>query len=473
MGSPSVTAAVLLAADSKTRLRFVPTLNFNGSLALAITFQAWDQTTGPNGGVGDASQSGGTSAFSIASQTASIQVLPNNSAPSFTGGSNQLVLEEAPAQSIANWATAMSPGASDEIGQVLDFIVSNNNNSLFSVQPAITSDGTLTYTPAADANGIATVTVKLHDDGGTANGGVDISIGQTFTITVTAVNDAPSFVAGTDETVLEDSGAKTFTSWATSISAGPANESTQSLNFIVSNDNNSLFSSQPALSASGTLTFTPAANANGSATVTVQLHDNAGTSNGGIDTSPAQTFTINVTALNDVPKFTKGSNQTVLEDAGAQSVSGWATAISAGPADESGQALNFIVSNNNNSLFSTQPAISSNGTLTYTPAANANGSATVTVQIHDDGGTANGGVDTSAAQTFTITVTAVNDAPVLRRVRIQTSSKMQARKASWAGRLPFQGGAANESGQTLNFIVTQQQQQPVFDATGDLVRRAH
>ncbi len=53
------------------------------------------------------------------------------------------------------------------------------------------------------------------------------------------------------------------------------------------------------------------------------------------------------------------------------------------------------------------------GTLTYTPAANANGSATVTVQIHDNGGTANGGVDTSAAQTFTITVNAVNDAPVL------------------------------------------------------------
>ena len=36
----------------------------------------------------------------------------------------------------------------------------------------------------------------------------------------------------------------------------------------------------------------------------------------------------------------------------------------------------------------------------------------MSVRIHDNGGTANGGVDTSAAQTFTITVTAVNDAPV-------------------------------------------------------------
>ena len=50
--------------------------------------------------------------------------------------------------------------------------------------------------------------------------------------------------------------------------------------------------------------------------------------------------------------------------------------------------------------------------LTFTPAADATGSATVSMQIHDNGGTANGGNDTSAIQTFTITVTAVNDAPV-------------------------------------------------------------
>ena len=92
---------------------------------------------------------------------------------------------------------------------------------------------------------------------------------------------------------------------------------------------------------------------------------------------------------------------------------GWATAINAGPANESGQTVNFLVSNNNPGLFSAQPAIAANGTLTYTLAANTNGSATVTVQLHDNGGTANAGSDTSAAQTFTITVTAVNDAPVI------------------------------------------------------------
>ena len=97
-----------------------------------------------------------------------------------------------------------------------------------------------------------------------------------------------------------------------------------------------------------------------------------------------------MTPVNDTPGFTKGADQTVNEDASAQSVAAWATGIIAGPANESGQTVNFLVSNNNNGLFSAQPAIAANGTLTYTPAANANGSTTVTVQLHDDGGTAPG-----------------------------------------------------------------------------------
>ena len=118
-----------------------------------------------------------------------------------------------------------------------------------------------------------------------------------------------------------------------------------------------------------------------------------------------------MTPVNQVPSFIEGTNQDLPEDAGVQTVGNWATAISAGPANESSQAVNFIVNNNNNSLFTTQPAISSDGSLTYTPAANANGSATVTVQLHDDGGTAGGGIDTSASQTFTIAIAPVNDAP--------------------------------------------------------------
>jgi len=42
------------------------------------------------------------------------------------------------------------------------------------------------------------------------------------------------------------------------------------------------------------------------------------------------------------------------------------------------------------------PSIDTSGNLTYTLAANAFGTEAVTVRAHDNGGTANGGVDTSA-----------------------------------------------------------------------------
>src|SRR5437879_5982704 len=126
------------------------------------------------------------------------------------------------------------------------------------------------------------------------------------------------------------------------------------------------------------LTYTPAANSNGTATVTVQLQDTGGSANGGTNGSAAQTFTITVTPVNDAPSFTKGPNQTVLEDAGPQTSNNWATAISKGPPNESDQGLTFVILNNSNpGLFSAGPAIhGTNGNLTYTPATNANGAAT-------------------------------------------------------------------------------------------------
>ncbi|MCB1569855.1 MAG: hypothetical protein KDI72_02050, partial [Xanthomonadales bacterium] len=57
--------------------------------------------------------------------------------------------------------------------------------------------------------------------------------------------------------------------------------------------------------------------------------------------------------VNDAPSFTAGPDQTVLEDAGPQTVNPWATAISAGPPNESGQVVTFNVTGNTNpSLFS-------------------------------------------------------------------------------------------------------------------------
>ena len=351
-----------------------------------------------------------------------VTINPVNDAPGFTAGADVNVLEDAGAQTILGWANGISAGPANEASQTVTFKVSTDNDSLFAALPAVASDGTLTFTPAANAFGSATVSVTAMDDGGTANGGVDTSATQTFTIKVDPVNDAPGFTAGADVNVQEDAGAQTIPGWATGISADPANEAGQTVTFNVSTDNDALFAVGPAVAADGTLTFTPAANAFGSATVSVTAMDDGGTANGGVDASATQTFTINVTPVNDAPSFTLGTDQTVLEDAGLQEVLGYASAISPGPANEAGQSVDFLVTNNTQpGLFAVAPTISATGALSYRFADNAFGTAEVTVVAMDDGGTANGGVDSSAAQTFSLTALSVNDVPVVSSTQFTIS----------------------------------------------------
>jgi large repetitive protein len=314
------------------------------------------------------------------------------------------VLEDASTQTVNAWATNVSAGPADESSQTVTFDVVTDDPSLFAVQPALTPSGNLTFKPAPDAFGVATLTVTARDDGGTANGGADASAPRTFTITINQVNDAPSFSAGTDQSVLEDSGAQTVNGWATAISTGPANESAQGATFFASVDDPSLFSAQPVVAPSGKLTYTPAADANGVATIRVHVHDDGGTANGGVDDAPEQIFTITIGAVNDAPSFSAGSDQTVISLLGNVTVPGWASNILEGPSDEASQSVSFNVTNNNPGLFATQPAVAPDGTLTFQTTLLALGAATVTVRAVDTGGTANGGVDTSPPQTFTITI---------------------------------------------------------------------
>ena len=260
----------------------------------------------------------------------------------------------------------------------------------------------LLITPVANQSGLATITVTVNLSGGG-------TLTDTFTLTVVPVNDRPTFFVLGAPAVLEDSGAQTV-NLLTNISPGPLEEA-QSVSFNVTNNNNpGLFSVAPAISSSGTLTYTPAPNAFGNAIVTVVATDDGGTANGGVNTSTEQNFTISITPVNDAPTFTKGADQTINEDAGLQFTNNWATNISQGPNESDG--FSFQVTNNTNpGLFFQQPSVSTNGSLTYSPTFNASGTADITIVLKDTGGTANGGADTSASQTFTITVNAVNDAP--------------------------------------------------------------
>lgn len=274
--------------------------------------------------------------------------------------------------------------------------------------PSVLGGGTsVDYTPDPDANGSDTFTYTIEDgDGGTDTATVDVTIGP--------VNDAPSFTAGADESIDEDAGAQSVNGWATGISVGPANESGQEPSFEILTDSDpGLFAAEPAVSPTGTLTYTPADDAHGVANLSVRVTDDGGTAHGGDSTSDPQSFSVTIGSVNDAPTFTGGGDIGAAEDAGPQTVTGWASAISAGAADESGQNLTFVVTDNDNStLFQVQPAVAANGDLTFRPAANKNGIANITVHLEDDGGTANGGDDTSPDVTFAIDVSGVDDAPI-------------------------------------------------------------
>ncbi len=131
---------------------------------------------------------------------------------------------------------------------------------------------------------------------------------------------------------------------------------------------------------------------------------------GSLRSDPA---TVTVIALpNQPPSFTPGSDVTVPEDAGPQEFIDWATNIQPGSPFESEQTVTFVVSTDNEGLFAELPTISPAGTLTFTPAPGLCGVAQVTAMLQDDGGTDNGGQDTSDPAEFTITVEPVNDCPV-------------------------------------------------------------
>lgn len=153
------------------------------------------------------------------------------------------------------------------------------------------------------------------------------------------------------------------------------------------------------LDASNELVWTPPANQNGTLTAcTLVAWD------GGLPSASPVPLQVALTPVNDPPSFLAGTDRSAMDNAGAQSIAGWATAISAGPANESTQTLAFTCTGFDPSLFSVAPAVSSTGTLTFTPIPGMVGSTPVTITLTDSGGTANGGNNTSIQRSFTITI---------------------------------------------------------------------
>src|SRR5207302_1954500 len=158
-----------------------------------------------------------------------------------------------------------------------------------------------------------------------------------------------------------------------------------------------------------------------------QVQDNGGVLNGGVDTDQsANTMTINVTSVNDAPAGTDNTvttnedtahNFTALEFGFSDANDSPANALAAVEITTLPGALTGTLTDNGIAVTAGQlvsVADINAGLLVFTPAANANGLAesSFTFQVQDNGGVLNGGVDTDqSANTMTVDVTSVNDAP--------------------------------------------------------------
>jgi hypothetical protein len=229
----------------------------------------------------------GDALFEASTDTEGHQVDPANQPP--TADNDGYTVDEDNVLSVSA-ADGVLNGDSDPEGASLTAVLVTGPADSATTSFTLNSDGSFSFQPAPNFNGSVSFTYQAND--GSLNSNI-----ATVTITVTPVNDAPSFTVGPNQ-MAGPGESKTVNNWATNISPGPANESDQTLTFNVSipPDKEGAFTDPPQISSSGTLTYTPSplATFGIEVTVTVSLSDNGGTANNGVETSGDQTFTITI-----------------------------------------------------------------------------------------------------------------------------------------------------------------------------------
>ncbi len=242
------------------------------------------------------------------------------------------------------------------------------------------SGATLVYTPPSDWNGSTSLTYRAKDPYGAYSAPARVSI------TVTPVNDAP--VAQDKQIRTNEDVAGSVTLSATDIDS-PA----PTVFEIVTQPANATAAIQGNL-----LTVTPKSDWNGATALTYRAKDSAGAWS-----SPA-TVTVNVDAVSDAP--VAQANSLVIDEDGSGKV-----VLSATDIDSAPSTVFEIVDAPANAR-----AVISGSSLTVTPTADWNGTTTLTYRAQDTGNTS----QWSAKATVTITVKAVNDAPMAQNKTVVT-----------------------------------------------------
>jgi methionine-rich copper-binding protein CopC len=378
--------------------------------------------------------------------------------------------------------------AADEIS-IPDNIVGTINTSGTNLQNGATVIGTLSASEGTVSNGIKlTITFNVNatnalvqqvlraihyrntsDTPGTSNRTITFtatdknaaSSSDTRTVSITAVNDAPTATAPSAPTVSEDAtnvtladdiqvadvdgDAQTVTF---TITGGTLSTGTTGITFGGSGNGSASFTAAGTLAAINTAldaaTFTPTANLNGTNAGTISF-----TTNDGTVTSGVASVTFNITAVNDAPTATAPSAPTVSEDATNVAL---ADDIQVADVDGDAQTVTFTITGGTVSLGTTGITFGGNGNgsasftaagtlaaintaldaATFTPTADLFGTNAGTIAFVSNDGAAN---SNNASVTFDI---AAIDPPT---VTTTAATSIASTSATLGGEVTADGGA--------------------------------
>ena len=247
----------------------------------------------------------------------------------------------------------------------------------------LNADGSFTYTPAANFNGSDSFTYKAND--GTADSNV-----ATVNLTVNPVNDAP--VAVDDSYAADASGAASAA--APGVLGNATDVDGDSLTAILVSAPTQVESF--TLNADGSFSYQASSGASGSDSFTYKAND------GALDSNVATvTITLNAPPVANDDSYSVDEDATLTANGG-----GNPNGVLANDTDADSDPLTAaLVDDVDNGTLN----LSTDGTFTYTPDADFAGEDTFTYKAKD-------GLADSNTATVTITVNAINDAPVLANV---------------------------------------------------------
>ena len=354
-----------------------PTLVATSLAGTALTLDYQPEQNGSATIVVRGTDSGGASV----DETFVVTVNAVNDAPTVANPIDDVAVNEDAANTVVDISGTF---ADVEDGAGLTLSVQSNSNSTLVAASLAGASLTLDYLP--DQNGRATLVVRGTDSGGA-------SVDDSFDVTVDSVNDAPTVANPIADLTVDEDAVDTVIPLANVFGDVDIATNGDSLALSVfSNTNPGLVG---ASIAANVLTLDYVENQSGTADITIRATDGAGAG-----VSVDDTFTVTVSAVNDVPTVANAIDDVAVDEDAANTVvdlSGTFTDV------EDGAGLTLSVESNSNSTLVAATLAGNSLTLDYQP--DQNGSATIVVRGTDSGGAF---VDDS----FDVTVAAVNDAPV-------------------------------------------------------------